>query len=554
MSGTQSRSLTGWASDLKAALWCWARERPLEAIAWVSSLLKARLVYDRRADNSPPEPTNEPRPRRRQNYIEDPTALIEEHFRLENGRAYLGQIQLWQRRFFRSIFATNGDGVPQYRLLYDERRRGESKTEDIAAAALADLLTGPARHRSYVVAGDQDQASLVIDSIAGFKSRSPVLSDVTIERSLVRGPSGSELHILSSDAATAYGKGRSKVLFDELSLQPDDRLYKAMWTAVGKRPTAQMVCVSMAGYDFSSIGWKIREQARTTPDYFFASREGSDLAPWLSAKDYEEQRRTLHPADFARFWECRWMEASGSWISREMWDSAEHGRESQTGDARFRYVGFCDVGLVHDPTTIAIAHAEGERSDARVVLDALVTFQGSRSDPVELEAVEDAVEDLVDRFGVRTFTFEAPQSVASTQRLQKRLAGRCQVDARYPTALTQAELFGTLYQLLSNHRLTVFPHEQLRKEALSLVTRVLGGRMKVVDSGAIHQDHVVALGGAARLALSILAKAAPIVAGRTLIQGYGHRRPSSFGGGHRRPWVTEGGNAPLDTTPRGRYG
>jgi hypothetical protein len=87
------------------------------------------------------------------------------------------------------------------------------------------------------------------------------------------------------------------------------------------------------------------------------------------------------------------------------------------------------------------------------------------------------------------------------QRLQQRL-GSHRVISRYPTVETQAKLFGNLYQLFTNHRLIVFPHDQLRREALNLVTRVVGGRLKVVDSSAIHQDHVIALGIAAGQALS----------------------------------------------------
>jgi hypothetical protein len=302
---------------------------------------------------------------------------------------------------------------------------------------------------------------------------------------------------MSSDAPTAYGLRVRKIFFDELSLQLDDRLWTAMWSAIGKRPTAQMVAVSMAGFDFTSVGWEKRELAAKSPSYYFHSREGSELAPWLRFEDMEEQRATLHPADFARFWECRWTEAAGTWISREIYDAAEVGQRSATGDRRFRYFGAVDLGLVHDATAVAVCHAE----DDRVVLDALHTLQGSRTDPVELAAVEGLVIELSERFHVSRWIFEAPQAVGSVQRLQQHL-GSHRVTSRYPTVETQAKLFGNLYQLFTNHRLIVFPHEQLRREALNLVTRVVGGRLKVVDSSAIHQDHVIALGIAAGQAMS----------------------------------------------------
>jgi len=428
-------------------------------------------------------------------YLADPARLILEQLVLPTGKPYAATVQRWQRDLFEAIFATKRAGRPRHRLVYDERRRGESKTEDCAAAALADLLTGPPRHRSYAVAGDEDQAGLLLDSVAGFKARSPILDGLDVQRNIVRNSAtGSELRVLSSDAPTSYGIRPRRVFFDELSLQLDERLWTSMWTAIGKNPASQMVAVSMAGWDFASVGWRIRELARKTPGYHFATREGSKPAPWLPRDVMEEQRSTLHPADFARFWECRWTEPKGSWITREMYEEAQVGVESAAGDKRWRYAGFVDIGLVHDPTAIAVCHREGDR----VVLDTLRTLQGTKAMPVELEAVEEAVLELAGRFACRRWTFESPQAVASVQRLRRRLPS---VEARYPTSESMARLFGTLYRLFANGQLVVFPHEQLRKEALSLVTKTVAGRLKVVESSSVHQDHVVALGGAADMLL-----------------------------------------------------
>src|SRR5207245_11668699 len=138
---------------------------------------------------------------------------------------------------------------------------------------------------------------------------------------------------------------------------------------------------------------------------------------WLSHEQMAEERATLHPADFARFWECRWTEPMGSWITREMYEAAEKGREASKGDQQFRYAGGVDVGLVRDATTVAVCHLEGDR----VVLDKLVTLQGSKDAPVELEVLENVVIDLTRRFGVSRWVVEAPQAVGSVQRLEKRL-------------------------------------------------------------------------------------------------------------------------------------
>lgn len=460
-------------------------------------------------------------------YLADPVRLIRDHIVLESGQRYGEAMQAFQQRFFEAVFAMRPDGTPRHRLLYDERRRGESKTEDCAAAAVADLLTGPARHRSYVVAADEDQAAILVDSILGFRSRSTILSELVVERGKVRNQAtGSELRVLASDVVTSFGIRPYRVWFDEFSLQLGDRLWVSMWSAVGKNARSQAVLVSMAGWDFTSIAWKVREMASSNPAYYFATREGSPLPPWLSPEQMAEQKETLHPADFARFWECRWTEPVGSWISREMYEACEVGHEAQRSDGESRYAGFVDIGLVHDATAISVCHVEGEGDDRRVVLDSLATLQGTRNEPVELAAVEDLVAALTERFGVQSWTFESPQAVASVQRLQERLP-QAKVTARYPTVETQARLWGTLYRLFATRRLVLYPHEQLRREALSLVIKTSGGRMRVVDSSAVHQDHVIALGGAAEI---LLAAPPPRVdVGPVLLPSrrYGERTPWS---------------------------
>src|SRR5262249_62247707 len=116
-----------------------------------------------------------------------------------------------------------------------------------------------------------------------------------------------------------------------------------------------------------------------------------------------------------------------------------------------------------------------------VVLDTVRRVQGSREAPLELAAVEELVEDLTRRYGVRRWLFEAPQAAASVQRLQERL--RSQVEIRFPTAVTQGALFGNLYELFRRRQLVLYPHERLRREALNLVIKTSAGRFRVVDSG-----------------------------------------------------------------------
>lgn len=436
-------------------------------------------------------------------YQADPTQLIAEQLVLTNGKPY-GQCWAdFQIEAFDAVFANRSDGRPKHRLTYLERRRGESKTEDLAAIALADLLTGPPRHTSFAVAADEDQAALIRESIEGFCSRSPVLADVMVQRDLVRNvATDSSLRILAADARTNFGLRPRLCLFDEMSQQRDKKLWVAMWTSIAKSPASRMVVASMAGIDFSSIAWEVRQMAANSSSYFFQSREGSQPAPWLALEDIEEMRTSLHPVDFAVFFEARWTDAEGAWISSEMWSAVETGTESAGLPFPVQAVGFVDLGLRGDKTAVAVCHiVRGEDGEPVVKLDTLRTLRGTKVAPVQLDAVEDLCAELTTTYRVRHWTFETWQGAASVQALRRRLPG-VQIDEYFPTATSQATLFGSLYQLISTRRIIVYPHPELRQESLHLVTKTVGGRMKVVDSGVVHQDCVVAVAGCAMVLLA----------------------------------------------------
>jgi len=434
-------------------------------------------------------------------YLADPVQLILDQFVLADGKTYGACIADFQLETFRAIFARHSNHRPKHRLCYLERRRGESKTTDIAAVALADLLTGPARHRSFAVAADEDQAALILESVEDFQARSPVLSGLKVQKNTVtNSATGSELRILAADARTNFGLRPRLVLFDELSQQRDRKLWTTMWTSVAKSPASQMIVGSMAGTDLSSIAWEVRQLAATKPAYYFQGRAGTQPAPWLAAEDLEEQRATIHPIDFAVYFEAQWSEPAGAWITSAMYDAIETGVEASGVAYPLTAVMYVDLGLRKDATAIAVCHGV-QRPDNQtgVVTDTLRTLRGTKAEPVQLEAVEDLVVELVEAYRVRRVVFESWQGASSVQRLRKRLEG-VSVEEQFPTAESMAKAWGGLYSLITGARLCVFPHAELRREMLALVVKSVGGRLKVVEgSTLVHQDHAVALAGACQL-------------------------------------------------------
>ena len=107
---------------------------------------------------------------------------------------------------------------------------------------------------------------------------------------------------MSRDDRTAYGTRPRLVLFDELSLQLDNRLWTAMWSAIGKSPQAQLVAVSMAGWDLQSIGYQVRELGLDSAQW----RDDPRLAE-LSYGDWEGSSWTeieAHTPDALNSWKA----------------------------------------------------------------------------------------------------------------------------------------------------------------------------------------------------------------------------------------------------------
>jgi hypothetical protein len=164
-------------------------------------------------------------------------------------------------------------------------------------------------------------------------------------------------------------------------------------------------------------------------------------------------------------------------------------REQAIGHHGSQYSMFVDLGAVHDPTVIGIGHLDGDRA----FIDRLVTFQGSRQTPVKLRAVEETIVVLAKVFRLTTIRIESWQGLSAVQSLQ-RLG--LPVTLFTPTPKAHAEEWPILSQLLTERRLVLFPHAQLREELLNLLYEPGPSGIRVTDRrSGVHQDHAVAIRG-----------------------------------------------------------
>ena len=108
------------------------------------------------------------------------------------------------------------------------------------------LTQAPPGGRLYVLASDRDQGALIVDSVAGYVTRTPELAGaLTVDAFKVSAPrAGATLEVLAADVAGSYGLRPWFLGVDELSVWSDTdgprRLFDATTSALTKVPGAAL--------------------------------------------------------------------------------------------------------------------------------------------------------------------------------------------------------------------------------------------------------------------------------------------------------------------------
>src|SRR3954470_9535422 len=148
--------------------------------------------------------------------------------------------------------------------------RGNGKTSLLAALGLFKLLPTP-NPEIYCCAASRDQARLLLDIAKKMIRGSADLEQRITSRYSELRANGGYLKVIASDAPLAHGLTPSFVICDELHAHRDGELYIAMGTSLLKRPDAQMVTISTAGWDVDGPLGKLRARALALPE---VTREG----------------------------------------------------------------------------------------------------------------------------------------------------------------------------------------------------------------------------------------------------------------------------------------
>ena len=408
----------------------------------------------------------------------------------------------WQEKLLKDALQRRG-GRFRRRFVCVSLPRGNGKSYLAAMIACWRLFTGPAGQDIISVALDAKGARVVRAYALRLIERNPLLAaSATIFADEIVVDTGRDAAGLPrpanrwtvepADHTSTRGRHPTAVLYDEIGWAPNDELFASLTAAQAPVDDPLFLVASTVGAARTGPLWELKQlaDARDPSVYFYWTNKNP--SPLVTDTYLSAQRRLVHPVRFSREHLNTWTDGADAFLSADLLEAAfAEGWPEQESAADEDYFAFVDLGLVHDATAIAVTH---KRADGSVALDRLLTFKGTRKEPVRVADVLDAVTALDEQFGLRLVRVESPEGGES---LVQSLRGQSvNAETLRPTQKTQQEAWGNLLSLFQNGRLVLFRHERLREELLNLQIKNTPTGFRVFDPGAIHQDHALALAGA----------------------------------------------------------
>lgn len=451
-------------------------------------------------------------------YVDDPMAFRMEQLILDGKGTRLGDvIERWQlESIYEPLDEQGEDGRSRYRLAYLEMPRGHAKTTMVAGEGVTQLVYGGNEWQGHIVAGDKSQANELFNAAAGFIKRNPNLRTAfNIQRDRITAIStGATLRVHSSDAPTAHGLIVDWFAFDEFWNQPDRELWDAFYTAVVKRPDWRGLVITTAGFDKKTICWEVRELAQKRDD-FYAFIAPGQLASWITEEETNRLRETLPAHVFQRFVENKWVEGSGSFITKDALLRCvdDRLRPMSHGYRGLQYVIGVDLGLTKDRTALAIMHEE----DDLFVLDDLQVWEGRRGEPVAIREVEAAILAASQEFPTWKVVCDPWQMASTIQRFQGRIE-----EFRF-TAQSVSHLSANLLRVITTRQLRIYQDDDLIRELVELQAEQTSYGWRIDHARGGHDDRAMAIGMCALVLAERERRAGPV--------RHPRQSPMRFGGG-----------------------
>jgi hypothetical protein len=343
---------------------------------------------------------------------------------------------------------------------------------------------------------------LIVDAIRGYVSRTPALANaLSVNNYTVTARNGTELQVMASDSASAWGLKPAIVFVDEWCQLPStantETLWQAITSSMGKVAGAKLLCASTAG-DPGSWQHRVWETARNSGNWSTAQIEGP--LPWVSKEFLAEQRAILPDSAYQRLHLDRWASpedrlAAADDVRACVAFSIVDGQWPLPRQPNVRYVMGVDLALVRDRAVAAVMHAEraenedGQRIVTRVVLDRLQVWKPSHREPLDFLAVEEWISYTARDYGCVCY-IDPYQAMSTVQRIRNR--GVAIEPVNFTMASNDKMAVG-LHTLIRSHRLAIPDEEELIEELMTIRLVEKNGQFKLEHDASRHNDRGTAL-------------------------------------------------------------
>ncbi|MGW1623047.1 terminase large subunit domain-containing protein [Streptomyces sp. NPDC002172] len=312
-------------------------------------------------------------------FIETLCVVTKDTFAGPSGSPLL--LRPWQHKLLGHLFARRKDGRRRHRVALVGEPRKNGKSGLGAGIALDGLFEGTGAE-VYSCAGDKEQARIVFGDARRMVENSPDLSEaIKVYKDALEVPStGSVYRCLSAEAFTKEGLSPTRVLFDELHVQPNDELFNVMALAAGARVDPMLIGITTAGvktdssgkdsicYRLFQYGQKIAAGEEVDPSFFMAWWGAPDDADhrlaltWAMAnpafgdlidpEDFEAAVKRTPEAEFRTKRLNQWVNTAEAWLPAGAWDACR-GEQGPVEDGAEVCLGF-DGSFNGDSTALVV--------------------------------------------------------------------------------------------------------------------------------------------------------------------------------------------------------
>ncbi|MBR3747444.1 MAG: terminase large subunit [Selenomonadaceae bacterium] len=308
----------------------------------------------------------------------------------------------WQEQVIRDLFGTiKANGYRQFNTAYIEIGKKNGKSELAAAVALLLLCAdGEERAEVYGCAADRQQASIVFNVAADMVRMCPALAKrvkiLDSYKRLIFQPTNSFYQVLSAEAFSKHGFNISGVVFDELHVQPDRRLFDVMTRGSGDARTQPLYfLITTAGNDTNSICYEQHQKAvdiiegrKHDPTFYPCIYGAAEDEDWTSPEVWKKANPSLGitidiekvkaacesakqtPAEENSFRQLRlsqWVKQETRWLSVSKWDACKVDFSESDLEGRICYGGL-DLSSTTDLTAFVLVFPPENDDDKFFVL------------------------------------------------------------------------------------------------------------------------------------------------------------------------------------------